>query len=64
MTSDELRTMRHAAGWTQTELAILLDVNPRTVRRWESGDQKIAATVAFMIRGLAIRQGRKKAIEK
>lgn len=36
MTPDEVRAARAAYGLTCTELASVLDVSERTVRRWES----------------------------
>nr|WP_088256986.1 adhesin [Fimbriiglobus ruber] len=54
MTPEELRT----AGETlfgqkwQTALARVLPVNPRTVRRWLSGDRKIHPAIAERIKSL------------
>nr|WP_088258638.1 adhesin [Fimbriiglobus ruber] len=54
MTPEELRK----AGETlfgqkwQTALARVLPVNPRTVRRWLSGDRKIHPAIAARIKSL------------
>lgn len=48
MTPDELRKIGqslYGKRW-QTKLAARLKVNPRTVRRWLSGDRKITPMVA------------------
>ncbi|MDD4817980.1 MAG: helix-turn-helix transcriptional regulator [Victivallaceae bacterium] len=37
-----LKTLRKKLGITQTELAILLDTNPATVNRWESGRVRLS----------------------
>ena len=37
-----LRMLQKKLGVTQTELAILLDTNPATVNRWESGKVKLS----------------------
>ena len=46
MTPNDLRTALDDLGLTQAELAQLLDTNPRTVRRWESGATPIPGAVA------------------
>lgn len=37
MNADDVKRVRHAAGWTQTELADTLGIARRTVQHWESG---------------------------
>lgn len=46
MTPNELRESLSGLGLTQAELAQLLDTNPRTLRRWESGVTPIPSAVA------------------
>lgn len=46
MTPSDLRASLDHLGLTQAELAQLLDTNPRTVRRWESGATPIPGAVA------------------
>ena len=56
MTPDELKRIRHALGLTIRGLANALSepghkpVNPRTVRRWETGEQDIQSPVAVALR--------------
>lgn len=56
MTPDELKSIRHALGLTVRGLADALSepghkpVNPRTVRRWETGEQDIQGPVAVALR--------------
>lgn len=37
MTPTEFRAARHTLGLTLAQLARILNVDPRTVRRWEAG---------------------------
>ena len=56
MTPSELRAIGEALfgpHW-QSKLARELPANPRTVRRWLSGDRKIRPMVAERIRSLAV----------
>lgn len=41
MTGAEFRTLRESLGLSGDQLAQLLDVRDRTVRRWEAGDQAV-----------------------
>ena len=56
MTPDELKSIRYALGLSITGLANALSdpdhkpVNPRTVRRWETGEQDIQSPVAVALR--------------
>ncbi|TPN82806.1 helix-turn-helix domain-containing protein [Aquimarina algicola] len=45
MDKGQLKTIRKELGLTQTELAKLVGVSPRTIQGWEYGDQKIPKTV-------------------
>ena len=45
MTGAEMAVRRHLIGLTPDELADVLDVNPRTVRSWESGRDLIPARI-------------------
>ena len=38
-TSEQIRELRMALGWGQTELAFRIGVSQNTVARWESGDR-------------------------
>ena len=56
MTPNELKSIRYALGLTVRGLADALSepghkpVNPRTVRRWETGEQDIQSPVAVALR--------------
>tara|TARA_R100000781_G_scaffold43074_1_gene29532 strand:- start:181 stop:381 length:201 start_codon:yes stop_codon:yes gene_type:complete len=56
MNPDELKSIRYALGLTVRGLADALSepghkpVNPRTVRRWETGEQDIQSPVAVALR--------------
>jgi transcriptional regulator with XRE-family HTH domain len=45
MEADELRGKRIALGFTQAQLAEILDVKPNTVARWERGLLSVPRTV-------------------
>lgn len=47
MTPEEFRTMRVALGFTQSSLGEKLEVNPRTIRRWEDPRSGYTAPVAI-----------------
>ena len=53
MTGAELATMRQACGLSREELAQLCDVQPRTVKHWESGRAGVPADVAQTIGGIS-----------
>jgi transcriptional regulator with XRE-family HTH domain len=36
-----IRSLRMGIGWSQTDLAVMVDVNARTVAGWESGARAI-----------------------
>lgn len=56
MTADELKTLRHNAGVTQTELAKHLgyytagEPNRSVISRWESGTTSINPRISMLLR--------------
>lgn len=52
MTPDELRTQLERLGLTQGGVARLLDVDPRTVRRWAAGVVPIPKPVNMLLERL------------
>lgn len=58
MTANEVRAARAAYGLTARDLAHILDVNERTVRRWENGTAHPNGAVAAEIRALDTRVDR------
>jgi transcriptional regulator with XRE-family HTH domain len=44
---NQIKLARHARGWTVTDLAARLDVNPRTVTKIESGSPSVSIGTAF-----------------
>ncbi len=46
----ELKEIRKKLGITQKELAKMLNVNARTIQKWENGEVEIRKNNAFMIR--------------
>lgn len=53
MSRAEYRDLRDQLGLTNDALAKLMRVNPRTVRRWQSGESSINARTAMVLRGMA-----------
>lgn len=49
MTADEFKAWRKGAGYTQGEVAELLDFVLRTVQKWESGELPVPQVVAMAI---------------
>ena len=49
MTPDDLRAELERLGLTQRAGARFLDVTPRTLRRWATGDQPIPRAVALLL---------------
>ena len=49
MTSASFVAARKRLGLTQPQLAEILDVNYRTISRWETGDVSIPIPVALLI---------------
>ena len=52
MTASEFQAARRALGVSIEGLAERLGVEPRTVRRWQSGDRKVPSQAAAALRGL------------
>lgn len=48
--AEALAEARHALGWTQAQLAAILDVERLTVSRWETGARPVPGTVALVLR--------------
>lgn len=40
MTSDEFKEARRKLGLSQTELGVILDTNPTTIRKWEASPER------------------------
>ena len=38
MTNEEFKEARHKLGLTMAQLAIILNTDPRTIRKWEAND--------------------------
>ena len=47
-----IKKIREELGLTQQELASVLEVNIRTVQKWESGESKIRKGTSFMLNEL------------
>lgn len=54
MTPEELADTRERLGMTKSQLADHLDIDPRTVRRWELGEVDIPKPVAMLLRLMLI----------
>lgn len=54
MTGPRLAALRHRLGWSTNELAKQLDVNPRTVRAWNSGRDPVPVGVMLELDELLI----------
>ena len=52
MTAAEFQAARRELGMTIESLAERLGVEPRTVRRWQSGERKVSSEAAEMLRSL------------
>lgn len=52
MTGAHIATLRHLCGLSSRELAQALGVNPRTVRSWEQGRDRISAAAARDLQAL------------
>ena len=50
MNTNQLREAITALATNQAELARMVGVNPRTMRRWIAGDSPIPRTAAILIR--------------
>jgi len=57
MTPNELKAARKALDLSQREMGLELEVDPRTVRRWEAGPQAVPGPVKVAVeRGKTITQ--------
>jgi DNA-binding transcriptional regulator YiaG len=62
-----LKTLRKKLGISQIELALLLDSNPATINRWESGKVKLSrksCETIIKIRSLSVTEARRALQEK
>jgi transcriptional regulator with XRE-family HTH domain len=62
-----LKTLRKKLGISQIELALLLDSNPATINRWESGKVKLSRKSCekiIKIRSLSVTEARRALQEK
>jgi DNA-binding XRE family transcriptional regulator len=50
----ELKTARKVLGYTQEDLADVLDCTADTVRSWETGKEPLSASIRLAILGLAL----------
>lgn len=50
MTAAEFAAARAALGLTQAALAAAMEVDTRTVRRWEAGDREIPGPARVLLR--------------
>jgi transcriptional regulator with XRE-family HTH domain len=53
MTADELQTALRSIGWSQRQLAAVLECDSRLVWRWASGAASIPPSIAVWIRRMA-----------
>ncbi len=53
MTRKQLRAARAKLGLTQAQLGARLNVDMRTIRKWEAGDRKIPGAVVLAMKYLA-----------
>jgi transcriptional regulator with XRE-family HTH domain len=49
MTPEQIRDARMSLGLTRGRAALLFGVDPRTWRRWETGDREISPSVVKLI---------------
>jgi DNA-binding XRE family transcriptional regulator len=57
MTPAQLRQLRAKLNLTQEELATILEVDRRTVVRWEKGDVPISDRIETWIKAVLLRRG-------
>jgi DNA-binding transcriptional regulator YiaG len=50
MTHTQFEAARNKLGLTQAQVGRLVDVEPRTVRRWAAGEQPVPVGVAMIMR--------------
>jgi transcriptional regulator with XRE-family HTH domain len=58
MKPDQFRSALDALGLTQTAVATLLGVDPRTARRWATGERRVSPPAARFLRHLVAAQGK------
>lgn len=63
MSADDFRTRLEALGLTQTGLAKVLDIDPRSVRRYCAGSQRVTTLVAWALRGVAAEVERQETLD-
>ena len=56
MNALEIKEIREDLGMTQAQFASVLEVNPRTVQKWEAGETKIRKGTAFLINDMKKRR--------
>lgn len=62
---NRLRLRRLVLGWSQKEMAVMLDVSPRAVFKWETGKPPILLTQEAVDARLTIAENqRKKNLQK
>lgn len=62
---NRLRLRRLVLGWSQKEMAVMLDVSPRAVYKWETGKPPILLTQEAVDARLTIAENqRKKNLQK
>lgn len=61
LTPDQFRAKLQALGFTQTAFARVVDIDPRTVRRYAAGDLVVTPLVAWALKGLAAEVARQEA---
>ena len=62
---NRLRLRRLVLGWSQKEMAVMLDVSPRAVYKWENGKPPILLTQEAVDARLTIAENqRKKNLQK
>lgn len=49
MSSDEFTLARHELGFTQVQMAKLLNVTERTIQHYESGDREVPGPVVRVV---------------
>jgi 8-oxo-dGTP pyrophosphatase MutT (NUDIX family) len=59
LTGPEIRGLRRDRGWTQTQLAELLDTDPVTVSRWERGISRPRRSARARLAKLSVTTGRR-----
>jgi putative transcriptional regulator len=58
LTSDEFRFLRKYLGYSSADFAKLIDVQPETISRWETGAKPISSLADRLIRMLIVKEKR------